>query len=778
MTDREPKKERRTPAQSWRGVADARAAPPTEPALRVFMRRLREILDEGGDGQSRLDKIVRQISGLMVAEVCSIYFKRQDGSLELFATEGLNPSAVHHTLLKRGEGLVGRCAELGIPVNEPDAQGHPAFSYRPETGEEIYHSLLAVPIMRAGVTLGVIVVQNKTPRVYSEEDVDVLQAATMVIAEQVLSGAVAGVGTAVELSKSLAAVVTGEVLSEGIALGHIVLHEPRVAVTNLLSDDPQAELGRLEIAHERLSETIEDMLRQEVLSSAGAHREVLEAYQMFASDKGWLRRMRAAVDEGLTAEAAVERVHNVTRAQMLRQNDPFWRERLRDLDDLSDRLLRILAGRTSAAQDLSALPEDAILVARTMGPAELLDYDRAKLRGLIIEDSSGQSHVAIVARALGIAAVGGAHRIIERVSTGDPAIVDAETGEVHLRPSPEVIQAYSDRVRFRARRQQRYQSLRDRPAVTTDGVHIELNINAGLLVDVPHLDEAGADGIGLFRTELQFMVAPTLPRFDAQVDMYRKVLDAAGGKRVVFRALDIGGDKALPYVRHPAEENPALGWRALRLLLDRSALLRLQIRAMLKAAEGRELSVMLPMVTAAAEVDQVRVLIERERERLATRGSSGPSSFRLGAMVEVPAILYDLDGLMRRVDFVSVGSNDLMQFLFAADRGNPRVGGRYDVLSAPGLRALKSIVTAGNRSGVSVTVCGEIAGRPLEGMALVGLGFRSLSMSPASIGPAKAMIRSVDASRVAARLEHMMERGDIDIRAGLKKLAEVDGVEF
>ncbi len=778
MTDREPKKERRTPAQSWRGTADARPTSPTEPALRVFMRRLREILDEGGDGQARLDKIVLQISGLMVAEVCSIYFKRQDGSLELFATEGLNPDAVHRTLLKRGEGLVGRCAELGIAINEPDAQKHPAFSYRPETGEEIYHSLLAVPIMRGGVALGVIVVQNKTLRVYSEEDVDVLQAATMVIAEQILSGAVAGVGTAVELSKSLAAVIKGEVLSEGIALGHIVLHEPRVAVTNLLADDPQAEHARLETAHERLSETIEDMLRQEVLSSAGAHREVLEAYQMFASDKGWLRRMRAAVDEGLTAEAAVERVHNVTRAQMLRQNDPFWRERLRDLDDLSDRLLRILAGRTSAAEDLSALPEDAILVARTMGPAELLDYDRAKLRGLVIEDSSGQSHVAIVARALGIAGVGGAHRIIERVSTGDSAIVDAETGEVHLRPSPEVIQAYSDRVRFRARRQQRYQSLRDSPPVTTDGVRIELNINAGLLVDVPHLDEAGADGIGLFRTELQFMVAPSLPRFEAQVEMYRKVLDAAGGKRVVFRALDIGGDKALPYVRHPAEDNPALGWRALRLLIDRSALLRLQVRALLKAAEGRELSVMLPMVSVAAEVDHVRAMIERERAWLKAHGSSGPATLRLGAMIEVPAILYDLDGLMRRVDFVSVGSNDLMQFLFAADRGNPRVGGRYDVLSAPGLRALQSIVNAGIRCGVPVTLCGEIAGRPLEGMALLGLGFRSLSMSPASIGPAKAMIRSVDATRVAARLEEMMTRSGIDIRAGLKKLAEVDGVEL
>ena len=741
------------------------------------MRRLREILDEPGDGQSRLDKIVRQISGLMVAEVCSIYFKRQDSSLELFASEGLNPTSVHRTLLKRGEGLVGRCAELAIPVNEPDAQKHPAFSYRPETGEEIYHSLLAVPILRGGVTLGVIVVQNKTPRVYSEEDVDVLQAATMVIAEQVVSGAVAGIGSAVEISKSLSVVVKGEPISDGIALGHVVLHEPRIAVTVLLSDDPEAELGRLEAAHIRLHELLDEMMK-EAMAAAGAHREVLEAYQMFANDKGWIRRMRAAVEEGLTAEAAVERVHNATRTQMLRQNDPFWRERLRDLEDLSDRLLRILAGRTSASDHLAELPDDVILVARTMGPAELLDYDRTKLRGLVIEDGSGQSHVAIVARALELAAVGGAHRIIERVSTGDPAIVDAETGEVHLRPSPEVIQAYSDRVRFRARRQERYQSLRDSPAVTTDDVRVELNINAGLLVDVPHLHEAGADGIGLFRTELQFMVAPSLPRYEAQVAMYRQVLEEAKGKRVVFRALDIGGDKVLPYVRHASEENPALGWRAIRFLLDRSALLRLQMRALLTAASGRELSVMLPMVTVRSELEQARELIANEVRWLQARGDAGPATIRVGAMIEVPAALFDLDGVMGKSDFISVGSNDLMQFLFAADRGNPKVGGRYDAMSVSALRALKSIVTGGQKTSTHVTLCGEMAGRPLECMALIGLGFRSLSVSPASVGPIKAMIRSLDASRIAARLDDLMERGDGNIRTSLKAFAESYSVEI
>jgi phosphotransferase system enzyme I (PtsP) len=752
---------------------------PTEPALRVIMRRLREIMAEPDSGQARLDKIVRQIAGLMVAEVCSIYVRRQDGSLELFATEGLNPEAVHSTRLKRGEGLVGRCAELGVPVNEPDAQDHPAFSYRPETGEEIYHSLLAVPILRSGVVLGVLVVQNRTRREYKEvEDVEVLQAATMVIAEHLISGAVAGAGTAAEITKSLSSLVKGEPISEGIALGHIVLHEPRVVVTELLAEDPERELLRLEAALERLRATLDEMFRHETLSKAGAHNDVLEAYRMFADDKGWVQRMRDSVKEGLTAEAAVERVHNSTRARMLRQNDPLWRERLRDLDDLSDRLLRILAGRTSAAKDSAALPSDTILVARTMGPAELLDYDREKLRGLIIEDSSGQSHVAIVARALGIVAIAQTGSIIERVATGDPVIVDAESGEIHLRPSAEVVANYSDKVRFRARRQRRYEALRGRPATTKDGARIELHINAGLLVDLPHLTESGADGIGLFRTELQFMISSALPRLDQQISTYRQILDGAAGKRVVFRALDIGGDKALPYIRHPSEDNPALGWRAIRMALDRPGLLRMQMRALLAAAAGRELSVMIPMVSCASEIAGAKRLIHRELTIHRQRGYQGPSSLRIGAMIEVPSILYELDALLPKVDFVSVGSNDLLQFLFAADRGNPRVAHRYDCLSVSALRALKGVVEAAARHGVPVALCGEMAGRPLETMALIGIGYRSLSVAPASIGPVKAMILSLDAGRLSAHMHELMGSATGSLRDQLRLFADREGVEI
>lgn len=748
-----------------------------EPALRVIMRRLRAIMAEPSDGQARLDKIVKQIAGLMVAEVCSIYLRRQDGSLELFATEGLNPSAVHNTRLKRGEGLVGRCAELGVPVNEPEASSHPAFSYRPETGEEIYHSMLAVPILRGGALLGVLVVQNRTPKIYSEEDAEVLETTAMVIAEQVVSGAVSGAGAAITVERTLPTMIPGECISDGIALGHIVLHEPRVVVTNLIADDVEVEQARLETAVETLQTSLDEMLGHEGLARAGEHREVLETYRMFAHDRGWLKRMGDAVKEGLTAEAAVERVQNSMRARMLRPNDPYWRERQRDLDDLSDRLLRVLAGKSGGTAAQSDLPNDTILVARTLGPAELLDYDRAKLRGLIVEDGGGQSHVAIVAKALGIAAIGQAAGVIERVSTGDAAIVDAESGQVHLRPSPEVVNAYSDKVRFRARRQHKYAALRDVAPVTKDGVRIALHINAGLLVDMPHLAESGADGVGLFRTELQFMLSSTLPRLDRQTEVYRSIIAQAGGRPVVFRTLDIGGDKVLPYLRRHGEENPALGWRAVRMSLDRPALFRTQVRAMLRAVGEGELKIMVPMVSTPTEMDAARALINKEMELARKRGPA-PSRVLVGTMLEVPSLLYELDSLMRRVDFVSVGSNDLLQFLFAADRANPLVARRYDTLSVAALRALRAIVDAAGRHNVPLNLCGEMAGRPLEAMALIGLGFRSLSVSPASIGPVKTMILSLDCARLAGHVRDLLDTAAGTIRPDLERFAEADSIEI
>jgi phosphotransferase system enzyme I (PtsP) len=751
--------------------------PPAEPGLRIILRRLREIIEEPGDGQSRLDKIVRQIAGLMVAEVCSIYLKRQDGSLELFATEGLNPAAVHRTFMNRGEGLVGRCAEMAVPVNEPDAQSHPAFSYRPETGEEIYHSFLAVPILRSGDVLGVLTVQNKTPREYSDEDVEILHTTAMVLAEQLVSAGIPGANMALEFSRRVGHVVKGQAISEGIALGHAVLHEPRVVVTKLTADDPAAEAVRLDAAVIELKAVVDEMIGHGDLAREGEHKDILEAYRMFANDRGWQRRLTEAIQSGLSAEAAVERVQNQTRARMLRQRDPYWRDRVRDLEDLSDRLLRILTTPNAGGSVGKQLPRDAILIARTMGAADLLDYDRTRLRGIVIEEAGGQSHVAIVARALGIVAVTDVRRLIERIDVGDPIIVDGTTGEVFVRPTSDVIQAFSDKVRFRARQQRQYRSLIGRPALTIDGERISLQMNAGLPDDLVQLEQSGAEGIGLFRTELQFMVAATFPRLDKQTQVYRSVIEGAAGKPVVFRTLDIGGDKVLPYMRQHPEDNPALGWRGIRMGLDRTALLRTQLRAMLRAAEGAELRIMIPMVSEPGEIIAARAILAREIEINQRRGTAGPSRVHFGIMIEVPSLLFDLEAVLPLVDFASVGSNDLMQYFFASDRANAKVAGRFDVLSPSFLRALSRVTTAGRKLGKPIALCGEIGGRPLEAMALIGAGFRTLSMAPASIGPVKTMVLGLHAKRAETAVAELIAKGGSSIRDGLAAFAAVEGIE-
>ncbi len=753
--------------------------PVSEPALRVIMRRLRDIMAEEGDGQSRLDAIVHMIAGVMVAEVCSIYLRRQDGSLELFATEGLKRDAVHATRLNRSEGLVGRCAEIKKTINVSDAPNHPAFSYRPETGEETYHSLLAVPIQRSGQVLGVLVVQNHKTKNYSDEDVEVLQSTAMVVAELLTSGAVAGAETDLEILKSQSHVIKGDAISEGIALGHAVFHESRVAITTLLAEDPVVELSRIDDALAELKNWLDRTLKHEQLAEDGEHRDVLEAYRMFAHDPGWEQRLRDAVQGGLTAEAAVGRVQNLTRARMLHQPNAFWIERAHDLDDLSDRLLRILSGRPNSKHNHSDLPDDTILIARTMGPAELLDYDHTKLRGLIVEGGSDQSHVAIVAKALGLAAVGQAKRIIEHVSAGDAVIVDAESGEVHLRPSPDVVTSYVDKVQFRARRQKRYAALRDKPAVTKDGVEISLQVNAGLQMDVPQMFEAGADGIGLFRTELLFMLSQTFPRLDRQTNAYRAILEDAGDKPVVFRTLDIGGDKVLPYLDAVPEENPAMGWRAVRMSLDRTVLLRTQLRALLRAAAGKELHIMVPMITASWEMGEVRKILAREVEFLQRRDKDLPTKVNLGAMFEVPSLLFELDDFLPQTDFISIGSNDLMQFFYAVDRTNGRVANRYDSLSPALLRALKVLVTSAAKHNVPVTVCGEMSGRPLEALALIGLGIRSLSMPAAAVGPVKEMVRSLDCSNLSGKLNAILDKcSPRPIREELTTLAKKTGIKI
>ncbi|WP_160011775.1 phosphoenolpyruvate--protein phosphotransferase [Rhizobium sp. 18055] len=711
---------------------------------RVLLKRLRELMAEPLEPQERLDRIVSQIASNMVAEVCSVYVLRADGVLELYATEGLNREAVHLAQLKMGQGLVGTIAASAQPLNLSDAQSHPAFRYLPETGEEIYHSFLGVPILRAGRSLGVLVVQNKASRNYRDEELEALETTAMVLAEMIATGELKKLtkpGLELDLTRSVT--IDGDTYNEGIGLGYVVLHEPRIVVTNLLNDDADKEIRRLAESLGSLRISIDDLLSQRDMSMEGEHREVLETYRMFAHDQGWVRKLEEAIRNGLTAEAAVEKVQSDTKARMMRLTDPYLRERMHDFEDLANRLLRQLTGYTGRTSG-DGFPADAIILARAMGAAELLDYPRASVRGLVLEEGAVTSHVVIVARAMGIPVVGQAAGIVALAENGDAVIIDSDGGHVHLRPLPEHQRSYEEKVRFRARRQEQFRALRAVEPLTKDGQRISLQMNAGLLVDLPQLSESGAEGIGLFRTELQFMIAATLPKAEEQEIFYRSVLKQAAGRVVTFRTLDIGGDKVVPYFRGHEEENPALGWRAIRLSLDRPGLLRTQLRAMLKAAAGMELKLMVPMVTEVSELQQVRELLQKEVQHLSRFGHGLPRKLQFGAMLEVPSLLWQLDELMAAVDFVSVGSNDLFQFTMAVDRGNARVSDRFDTLSKPFLRILRDIARAGERNKTPVTLCGELAGKPISAMALFGIGFRSVSMSPASIGPVKAMLLGLD----------------------------------
>jgi len=738
---------------------------------RQLLKRLRDVMAGQGAGQERLDRIVRVIAQGLVAEVCSCYLVR-GGMLELFSTEGLKPEAVHQTRLAMGEGLVGDIALHARPLALADAQSHPNFAYRPETGEEIFHSLMGAPILRGGRVLGVLVVQNRTKRHYAEDEVETLETVAMVVAELVSAGLVSDEeAIAAEQGEPMPARLEGIPVHDGIAIGSTVFHRPEIEIRRVVAEDPAAELARLEAAVGGLQRQLDELFAAAELARAGEHEGILEAYRMFAEDRGWNQRLKEAIRSGLTAEAAVQKVQNDTRARLSQVVDPYLRERLMDLDDLHHRLIQHLTGEVGKR----VLPDDVILVARSMGPAELLEYDRSKLKALVLEEGSATAHVAIIARALDLPAVARVSELRDQVSAGDRLVVDGTNGVVYVRPGDDVIDTISGLVAANRAAEIRHAELRDLPAESLDGVRVSLNLNAGLLVDLAQLERTGADGVGLFRTEIGFMVRPRYPSVAEQTQMYAQVLAIAGDRPVVFRTLDAGGDKRLPYLPYDEDENPAMGWRAIRMTLDRPALLRQQLRALLAASAGRPLSVMFPMVAEVAELSDARQVLELELERLRRSGSPAPQKLRVGAMVEVPALLHQLPALLPRVDFLSVGSNDLLQFLFAADRGSQRLAGRYDALSPPVLAVMSRLMRESAAGGVPVTVCGEMAGRPIEAMTLIGLGFSSLSMSAAALPSVKAMIRSLQVGALSSYLERLILAPDRSVREKLRAFAADHG---
>ncbi len=747
------------------------------PNPRRLLARVRDVMAGAGSAQHRLDETVAVIAEGTAAEVCSVYVMRPGEVLELFATHGLRASAVHLTRLRVGEGLVGEIAAHARPLALADAQGHPSFVFRPETGEEIYHSLMGVPILRGGRVIGVLVVQNRTRRQYLEEEVEALQTVAMVLAELVAGGELVSRDELrpVDGIALLPLRLEGVYVNSGIGIGRAVLHQPRFDIHHLVAEDPELEHRRLSQAFADMHGALDDMLQSSEIARGGEHHDILESYRMIAEDAGLMARIDEAITGGLTAEAAVQKVHNDIRARMSQITDPYLRERIHDLDDLANRLLQHLFGAEGTAAGDDRL-DDMILVARSMGPAQLLDYDHSRLRGLVLEEGSATSHVAIVAKAFDIPVVVHAREVLDRVEPGDPIIVDGDNAQVFIRPGEDIRQAFAAGKKARDLRQAAYASLRELPAVTVDGQTVGININAGLLIDVAHLKDSGAAGIGLYRTEIPFMVRADFPDVAAQQRLYTKVLRRADGKPVVFRTLDVGGDKLLPYWDNSEEENPIMGWRAIRVSLDHPAVLRHQLRAMIRAAAGGELRVMFPMLAEVAEFDAARALLEMELDRERERGGRLPGLLEVGAMLEVPALAFQLPALLERVDFLSIGSNDLLQFLFASDRNNVRLAERYDSLSPLFLGFLRSVLEQCRRASVPVSLCGDMASRPLEAMALVGMGLRDISVPPSAVGPLKAMIRSLDSAPLRDCMSRLYGQQRHSVREHLRAFAKDHGV--
>ncbi|WP_435141536.1 phosphoenolpyruvate--protein phosphotransferase [Pseudopelagicola sp. nBUS_19] len=732
----------------------------TESESRKLLGRLRDAMAEDTAGQERLDHITHLIASSMGTEVCSIYLFRDHETLELCATEGLNPGSVHQTRLRVGEGLVGKVARLSNVVNTDNAPAEKGFRFMPETGEEIYSSFCGVPIQRLGDNLGVLVVQSKDARRYLADEVYALEVVAMVLAEMTELGAFVGEGAAMTALHQHAVTFKGSSAQEGAAEGHVWLHEPRVVVTNPVADDPDSELQRLNEAVEELRVGVDRMLD-------GAARgdkeqlEVLEAYRMFANSKGWMNRIGQDIARGLSAEAAVEKEQSAARSRMEQVTDAYLRERLHDLDDLSNRLLRILTGQ--GAETGAELPADPILIARNIGPGELLEYGR-RLRGIVLEEGSVGSHAAIVARALAIPLVVHAERITTQALNGDHVMVDGDQGLAHLRPDDPIVGAFRDKIAMAAKAQERYASIRGKTATTLDGETVSLHMNAGLMADLPSLLNSGAEGVGLFRTELQFLARNKMPRRTELAQQYSSVMDAAQGKRVVFRTLDIGSDKVLPYMTPQDEPNPALGWRAVRVALDKPGVMRMQLQALLRAANGRSLTIMFPFIAQYDEYQAARAEMDKAIERERILGHTLPSALDVGAMLETPSLAFAPQKFFEEVDFLSIGGNDLKQFFFAADRENERVRRRYDTLNVSFLTFLEGIVNRCHTTNTPLSFCGEDAGRPIEAVCLAAMGLRNLSMRPASIGPVKSLLRRVDLSELKKVIVRARERGDQSVR--------------
>ena len=736
---------------------------------RRLLKRLRDLMVQDITVPHKLEKITALVASELGTDVCSLYLLQPGDILELFATYGLKKEAVHETNLRLGEGLVGEIAIQKKSLSFSDAWHHPSFVFKPETGEEPFKSLMGVPILQGANLLGVLVVQTIEEYQYEEDEQEAMETVAMLLAQILAS---------VEFQKEqkrvfgpkkdLTSRQEGVRLNAGMALGKAFIHSRTARVSNLVSTNEAAEVEKLNSALTQMDANLNQMLSSAELSDENS--DIFETYRMFTKDKGWIKKITDYIHSGLTAEAAVQKVGDDISERMDLVTDPYLKERIHDFQDLADRLQQHLAGRDVREKN-KALDSKTILIAKSMGPAELLDYDKNKIKAIVLEEGSPTMHVVIVAKSLNIPIVSGFPGLTQTIVKGDTVAVDGDNGFVYINPSKEVASDFQKRIEQRERIKRKYEKLKNVPCKTKDGISVSLNINVGLALDMLSLGDGFADGIGLYRTELPFMMTAQLPDCQKQTETYARMIQNANGKPVVFRTLDIGSDKVLPYIQHKREENPAMGWRSIRITLDRRSLLRQQLRAFIRAVKGRELHVMFPMIADIDEFLEAKETLNIELSREREKGGVLPKKVYVGTMLEVPSLVFQLETLLPMIDFLSIGTNDLSQFLFAIDRSDPMIWERYDVLSSPMLRLLKYISETCAKHNVPCSVCGEMAGKPLEAMTLVALGFNKLSMNPSSLGAIKAMVLSMNCADVRHYLDTILPSTAPSLREKLRLFA-------
>lgn len=741
-------------ASLHRIVQDVSRAPELNEALRIIVRGVRETLN---------------------VDACSVYLTDQTTRSHLLrAAEGLDPRAVGEVRLAFEEGLVGLVASRSQPVNVDDAPSHPNYKFVPSSGEDVYHGFLGVPVIHDRQLLGVLVVQQVAAHRFKGSD-----GAFLVTLAAQLAGLLAFVraSSAVRSTASQIQYVEGIAGSPGVAIGLGVVVYSAVeleTVPDRGSEDPQAEEMAFRAA---VVEVIDEFQRLGSNTQAiilDENRALFEAYAMIAGSDMLVDPTVQRIRAGNWPPGALRETIQEHMRQFEAMDDPYIRDRARDIRAIGQRILAQLQRKEKLAVNY---PENTILVGEDLSPIELADVPAHRLAGVVSGHGAGCSHLSILAHAMGIpAVVGMASKLPVSQLDGRELVVDGYRGRLYVDPSDSARREFVRLAREERELSEQLQDLRDQPASTPDGFKISLYTNVGISADFSNSLEVGTEGIGLYRTELPFMLREQFPTEEEQRVMYRHVLEPFAPRPVIMRTLDVGGDKALTYLP-VVEVNPALGWRGIRVTLDHPEIFLIQLRAMFRAAEGlNNLRVLFPMISSVGEVDEAIALLQRAFEQMKEEGIDVRMP-PLGIMIEVPAAVYQADALARRVDFLSVGTNDLTQYMLAVDRGNERVAELFDSLHPAVLRALSQVVEAGQRNDTPVNVCGEVAGDPAAALLLLGMGVHGLSMSAGDLPRIKWVIRSFSRQRARELLEQALEYETATlIRQMLTRILEAAGL--